>query len=129
MKVQEQSAAYFAQTASDGWCEKPLRELVTKLVDGSHNPPPKQDTGLPMLSARNIENNEIVFDVFRLISEGAFKTENARTRIAAGDVLLTIVGTIGRAAVVPEAAGSFALQRSVAVLTPGPELLPIDPAQ
>ncbi|GBL45709.1 type I restriction-modification system, specificity subunit S [Sulfuriferula multivorans] len=77
-----------------------------------------------MLSARNIENNEIVFDVFRLISEGAFKTENARTRIAAGDVLLTIVGTIGRAAVVPEAAGPFALQRSVAVLTPGPELLP-----
>jgi type I restriction enzyme, S subunit len=124
MKVQENSAAYLAQTISDGWCEKPLRDLLTKLVDGSHNPPPKQDSGLPMLSARNIENNNIVFDEYRLITEGAFKTENARTRITAGDVLLTIVGTIGRAAVVPETAGLFALQRSVAVLTPGPELLP-----
>lgn len=124
MKVQEQSATYLAQKISGGWCEKPLRDLLTKLVDGSHNPPPKQDSGLPMLSARNIENNNIVFDEYRLISEGAFKTEYARTRITAGDVLLTIVGTIGRAAVVPEAARTFSLQRSVAVLTPGPELLP-----
>lgn len=124
MKVQEQSAAYLAQTISGEWCEKPLRELVTKLVDGSHNPPPKQDTGLPMLSARNIENNSIVFNEYRLISESAFKSEHARTRIIAGDVLLTIVGTIGRAAVVPESAAPFALQRSVAVLSPGPELLP-----
>jgi len=113
-----------AKTITGGWCEKPLRELVTKLVDGSHNPPPKQDTGLPMLSARNIENNSIVFTEYRLISESAFKTEHARTRITAGDVLLTIVGTIGRAAVVPESATPFALQRSVAVLSPGPELLP-----
>ena len=124
MKVQEQSATYLAQTISGGWCEKPLRELVSKLVDGSHNPPPKQDTGVPMLSARNIENNSIVFDEYRLIAESAFKTEHARTRITAGDVLLTIVGTIGRAAVVPESATPFALQRSVAVLSPGPELLP-----
>jgi len=124
MKVQEQSATYLAQTISGGWCEKRLRNLLTKLVDGSHNPPPKQDSGLPMLSARNIENNNIVFDEYRLISESSFKTEHARTRITAGDVLLTIVGTIGRAAVVPEAVAPFALQRSVAVLTPGPELLP-----
>ena len=123
MKVQEQSATYFAQTISGGWCEKTLRELVSKLVDGSHNPPPKQDTGVPMLSARNIENNSIVFDEYRLIAESAFKTEHARTRITAGDVLLTIVGTIGRAAVVPESATPFSLQRSVAVLSPGPELL------
>ncbi|HQS82480.1 MAG TPA: restriction endonuclease subunit S [Thiobacillus sp.] len=124
MKVQEQSATYLAQTISAGWCEKPLRELVSKLVDGSHNPPPKEDTGVPMLSARNIENNSIVFNEYRLISESAFKAEHARTRITAGDVLLTIVGTIGRAAVVPEYATPFALQRSVAVLSPGPELLP-----
>ena len=123
MKAEEQPGSYLALSLSDEWCEKPLRDVVTKLVDGSHNPPSKQDTGLPMLSARNIENNRIVFDEYRLISEDAFKTEHARTRIAAGDVLLTIVGTIGRAAVVPESSTPFSLQRSVAVLSPGPELL------
>ncbi|MEW5771092.1 MAG: restriction endonuclease subunit S [Pseudomonadota bacterium] len=124
MKAQEQSAAYIVQSAHDEWCETPLRELVAKLVDGSHNPPPKQDAGLPMLSARNIENNGIVFDEYRLIAEDAFQAEHSRTRVTAGDVLLTIVGTIGRTTVVPEAVQPFALQRSVAVLTPSPEILP-----
>ena len=124
MKAQEHSAAYIAKSAHDEWCERPLRELVTKLVDGSHNPPPKRDVGLPMLSARNIENNGIVFDEYRLITEDAFHAEHSKTRVTAGDVLLTIVGTIGRTTVVPESAQPFALQRSVAVLTPGPEIFP-----
>jgi type I restriction enzyme, S subunit len=105
------------------WETHNLREVVTKLVDGSHNPPPKQETGLPMLSARNIDRGQVLFDDYRLISESAFVSENARTRIAAGDVLLTIVGTIGRTAVVPEGSPPFSLQRSVAVLTPTANLL------
>lgn len=106
------------------WEARSLREVVTKLVDGSHNPSPKQDTGLPMLSARNIDRGQVLFDDYRLISESAFASENARTRIAPGDVLLTIVGTIGRTAVVPEGSQPFSLQRSVAVLTPSANLLP-----
>ncbi len=102
----------------------PLKEAVTKLVDGSHNPPPKRDAGKPMLSARNIENGRIVFDEFRLIDEAAFVQEHARSRVAPNDVLLTIVGTIGRTAVVPQGTPAFALQRSVAVLTPREELDP-----
>ncbi|MEQ1537024.1 MAG: restriction endonuclease subunit S [Burkholderiaceae bacterium] len=77
-----------------------------------------------MLSARNIDRGQVLFDDYRLISESAFVSENARTRIAAGDVLLTIVGTIGRTAVVPEGSQPFSLQRSVAVLTPAENLLP-----
>lgn len=77
-----------------------------------------------MLSARNIENGRIVFDEFRLIDEAAFEQEHARSRVAPNDVLLTIVGTIGRTAVVPEGASAFALQRSVAVLTPRQDLDP-----
>ena len=102
----------------------PLKEAVTKLVDGSHNPPPKREVGKPMLSARNVENGRIVFDEYRFIDEASFAHEHARSRVAANDVLLTIVGTIGRAAVVPEGLPPFALQRSVAVLTPRDDLLP-----
>jgi type I restriction enzyme S subunit len=101
-----------------------LKEAVSKLVDGSHNPPPKCVVGKPMLSARNIENGRIVFDSYRFIDEAAFAQEHARSRVAVNDVLLTIVGTIGRTAVVPEGLPPFALQRSVAVLTPRDNLLP-----
>jgi type I restriction enzyme S subunit len=71
-----------------------------------------------MLSARNINDFQILFDNYRLISNSAFEQENARTQVAPGDVLLTIVGTIGRTAVVPATLPPFSLQRSVAVLKP-----------
>jgi type I restriction enzyme S subunit len=71
-----------------------------------------------MLSARNINDFTIDFDSARLLDEASFAAEDARTQIQAGDVLLTIVGSIGRVAVVPESAPKFTLQRSVAVLKP-----------
>ena len=44
----------------ENWESVALKKVVSKLVDGSHNPPSKRDSGFPMLSARNIENNQIV---------------------------------------------------------------------
>lgn len=101
-----------------GWDSATLSEITCKLVDGSHNPPPKQDDGFPMLSAINIDDNKINFSSYRLITKSSFELEDCRTRIKAGDVLLTIVGAIGRTAVVPDGIKPFTLQRSVAVLTP-----------
>lgn len=71
-----------------------------------------------MLSARNINDFSVFFDDYRFISDSAFETENSRTKVAPGDVLLTIVGTIGRTAVVLPNHPPFALQRSVAVIKP-----------
>ncbi|WBQ18976.1 restriction endonuclease subunit S [Sphingobium yanoikuyae] len=103
-----------------GWAETSLGELTEKLVDGSHNPPSKAETGLPMLSARNVMDGKINFDQYRFIDPDLFEMEHRRTRVTVGDVLLTIVGTIGRSAVVPEGLQDFTLQRSVAVMTPTP---------
>lgn len=100
------------------WVTAPLKQIVRKLVDGSHTPPEKKPEGLPMLSAVNINGNRVAFSTFRLIDPIAFVEEDKRTNIQAGDVLLTIVGAIGRAAVVSEGSPRFTLQRSVAVLSP-----------
>lgn len=101
-----------------GWAEADLRSVVTKLVDGSHNPPARVEPGLPMLSAQNVSNESISFEGARLVAEADFERESSRTRVTTGDVLLTIVGSIGRTAVVPEGLPRFTLQRSVAVMTP-----------
>ena len=100
------------------WIKTSLSEITFKITDGSHNPPPKQSEGLPMLSAQNILNNEIVFENYRLIEESAFEEECKRANVEANDVLLTIVGTIGRAAIVPFNLPRFTLQRSVALIKP-----------
>lgn len=98
------------------WKVVTLADVCYRIVDGSHNPPTGQSSGSPMLSAKNIQNGKIRFDELRLLSPDDFELENKRTNISAGDVLLTIVGALGRTAVVSETDPEFTLQRSVAVL-------------
>ncbi|TAW19913.1 hypothetical protein ELI20_01095 [Rhizobium ruizarguesonis] len=109
---------YFETTLPVGWARTTLSQICWKITDGSHNPPPKAQVGLPMLSAVNVSGNRIVFGQHRLISDEDFEREDLRTSVSPGDVLLTIVGTIGRSAVVPVKTPRLTLQRSVAVLKP-----------
>lgn len=98
-------------------------KVCRKITDGSHNPPKGvENSSFMMLSSKNIFNNSINFDNPRFLSKEDFDTENKRTDVSYGDVLLTIVGTIGRTAVV-DMEEKFTLQRSVAVLKPKKELL------
>lgn len=107
-----------AEKLPEGWETSSIGDLCKKVTDGSHNPPKASETGLPMLSAKNINNGSIIFnETHRVISEAEFWEENKRTNIESGDVLLTIVGTLGRTAVVPQDFIPFTLQRSVAVMS------------
>lgn len=69
-----------------------------------------------MLSAQNVSAGRLSFEDPRLVSPDDFEREHKRTRVAAGDVLLTIVGSIGRSTVVGPEQPPFVLQRSVAVI-------------
>ena len=99
-----------------GWVSTTLEIISSKITDGSHNPPKPSSEGKPMISAKNIVNGNILFDEgYRLISEDSFEIEARRTRIQPNDILLTIVGALGRSAIVPNNIQEFTLQRSVAV--------------
>jgi type I restriction enzyme S subunit len=102
----------------ENWVLTTIGEIALNITDGSHNPPRKINAGIPMLSARNIQNGTITFDEVRYISVNEFLNENNRTKLEQGDVLLTIVGTIGRTAIIKDFKQKFTLQRSVAVIKP-----------
>lgn len=98
-----------------------LGAVASKLTDGSHNPPRDSGAGFPMLSSQNVWEGGIIdfASPTRYVSESDFKTEDRRTTVSPGDVLLTIVASLGRSAVVPIGAPRFVLQRSVAVIRTG----------
>ena len=100
-----------------------VKEICYSITDGSHNPPQGiEQSEFLMLSSKNIFDDEITIDDPRFLSEEDFKQEDKRTKIIPGDVLLTIVGTVGRTAVVSEQMPRFTLQRSVAVLHPNNDI-------
>ena len=99
-----------------GWEIKKLGEVCNKLTDGSHNPPKGVTfSNYEMLSSQNIFNDKINYQDVRYISYDDFLKEDKRTSVRDGDILLTIVGTIGRCAVFT-GGKNVTLQRSVAVI-------------
>ena len=103
--------------------KKKLNELTNKITDGSHNPPTgiAENEGYMMLSSQNIINNSINYENVRFLKKEDFEKENLRTNLNRGDVLLTIVGTVGRTAIITDET-NITLQRSVAVLKPTKEI-------
>ena len=99
------------------WCR--LGDIVSKLVDGDHNPPAgiSKKTEYMMLSSRNINFDKLVdLDNVRYLEADVFSKENERTEATIGDVLFTSVGTIGRSCVLKEDL-KICFQRSVTIMT------------
>lgn len=102
---------------TESWETTTFKSIATKLTDGSHNPPPKKVEGYPVISAKNIKNNQIVIDtVERYTDEEGFLKENKRTNIKYGDIILGIIGaSIGNIAIYKLNQKVIA-QRSIAII-------------
>ena len=101
-----------------------LGEVCIQITDGSHNPPSGvEQSEYLMLSSKNIDDDFITLDSPRFLSHSDYIAENKRTTVSEGDLLMTIVGTIGRVAIVPEELKGICLQRSLAVIKPEREVV------
>lgn len=103
----------------EGWKYVKLGEVCEKLRDGSHNPP--KGVGCSdyfMLSSQHVQYGSLSFDNVRYLDKNSFESEHKRTNVRKGDVLLTIVGTIGRSCVFQGEVDNITFQRSVAIITP-----------
>ena len=101
-----------------------LSKVCVGISDGSHNPPKGvSHSEYLMISSKNTIDDSITYDDPRFLSYEEFVSENKRTNVRPGDVLLTIVGAIGRVALVTEKTLPICLQRSVCVLHPKTDLI------
>ena len=98
------------------WNEYKIKHACSIVRDGTHNPPQRVEVGYPLLSVRNVQGNKLLFlndDSF--ISEYDFINLNKSFNITKGDLLLAIVGTSGKVAIV-DSDREFFIQRSLAIL-------------
>lgn len=93
-----------------------FEKICNKITDWSHNPPKWVEDGIPMISSRNLDDNDnVTFENIRFVDDENYIRENKRTDVE-GDILLSIVWTIGKVAVVKSEYWKFVMQRSLAVL-------------
>ncbi len=86
----------------DTWSWSNLEQLSQDITDCLHSTPSFTETGKYCIDTNCIEQNRILFDKARFVSEETFKERVRRLVPNAGDVLFAREGTIGTAVVVPE---------------------------
>ena len=99
------------------WEPVKLKYICSRLRDGTHSSFNRVNNGIPLLSVRNIVNDEFInLDDDSLISEEDFQELNRSFQVYENDILLAIVGaTIGKVALVKKMP-KFTIQRSLAIL-------------
>lgn len=110
-------AIRFAEFAG-AWEQRKLGDVLEFLKDGTHGTHPDADQGPLLLSAKNIKNGDVTWDdTDRKISQAEFDMIHSNFKLKKGDVLLTIVGSIGESAILKDP-HEITFQRSVAFLRP-----------
>ena len=75
-------------------------EFCESVRDGTHDTPKQTETGYKLLTSKHIKNGQITPVDAYYISEEDYKKINARSLVEQWDVIMSMIGTVGEAAVV-----------------------------
>ncbi len=102
---------------NDKWINTNIKNISLLLKDGTHGSYNDTIDGIPLLSAKDIENGKIQIPCdCRRISLKDYNDIFKNYKLEINDILLTIVGTIGRLAIIENTTEKYAFQRSVAII-------------
>lgn len=102
----------------DGWDYRPLSTLVNQergISYGIVQPGAAVAGGVPIIRVNNIRSGRISTDDLLHVA-ASVESKYARTRLRGGELLLTLVGTLGESAVVPADLAGWNVARAVAVI-------------
>ena len=82
-----------------GW-EKDILGAVCDVRDGTHDSPQYYDTGYPLVTSKNVTGGKIDLTDCSLICEADFKRINERSKVDVGDIIMPMIGTVGKPVIV-----------------------------
>ena len=97
-KLDELVKARFVELFGDPICNSknlilsPLNDVCTKITDGTHDTPPRYDSGYLLITGKNIRSSGIIFNDIEFVSEEDHKIIYSRCNPEYGDVLYTYIG-------------------------------------
>lgn len=104
--------------------KRPLRDLCDEgrpLCYGVVQPGDDLEDGVPLLRVCDLESSQPAIHSLKRITP-TIDSQYRRSRVKGGDVLVSIVGTIGRVFLVPDTFNNFNIARAIARISPRPEV-------
>jgi len=99
-----------------------LKDVCSKITDGTHQSPPFSKKGIPFLLISNVSHGEVDWNVSKWISEGTYAQLTRTTKPEVGDVLYTVVASYGDAVLI-DWDHPFSFQRHIAIIKPNHDRL------
>lgn len=101
------------------WENLAISDCTEFVKDGTHGTHKDVQSNHPLLSAKDIYDGVVhIPEDARTISDNDYNSIYSKYSLELGDVLVTIVGTLGRTAIISDACIHVAFQRSVGILRP-----------
>lgn len=100
-----------------GWDIVNLESVCKKITDGEHVTPRRSQSGIYLLSARNIKDHEIDLSDVDYIDQEEYDRISRRIIPRKGDVLISCSGSVGRVSQITDDI-RFQMVRSVALIRP-----------
>jgi type I restriction enzyme S subunit len=70
-------------------------KICSSIFDGTHDSPKQQESGFKLVTSRHIKNNMVLKDEAYFITGDDYSKINKRSGLQIGDVLFTMIGTVG----------------------------------
>lgn len=100
------------------WQNVLLSEVCVSITDGTHQPPPQTERGIPFITIAAINDGRLHIDkATRFVSSSYFEQLQASRKPELGDILFSVTGSIAIPALV-DVRESFIFQRHIAILKP-----------
>ena len=74
--------------------------MVCDVRDGTHDSPQYYETGYPLVTSKNVTGGKIDLTDCSLICEADFKKINERSKVDIGDIIMPMIGTVGKPVIV-----------------------------
>lgn len=82
-----------------GW-KKDLLGTVCDVRDGTHDSPQYYESGYPLVTSKNVTGGKIDLTDCSLICEADFKKISERSKVDIGDIIMPMIGTVGKPVIV-----------------------------
>ncbi|MEK5216717.1 restriction endonuclease subunit S [Psychrobacillus sp. FSL H8-0487] len=93
----------------EGWKVQNLVDIC-EVKDGTHDSPKQVEEGYPLVTSKHLGKNSIDFATTKLISLEDYKKVNKRSLVERNDILISMIGTVGRLYLVQDKTIDFAIK-------------------
>ena len=93
----------------EDWVVDKMNDTIA-VKDGTHDSPKAQKMGHPLITSKHLLEQGIDFDNANLISEDDYIAINRRSKVDTGDLLFSMIGTVGTVYKVEEKDINFAIK-------------------